>query len=186
MSRFPPPLRMPLLSIDPGKNALGWAYAGDSGHILCAGVVRSETPTQVGGDDVAMVARHVLGQLRLALGGLPPAASLVIEKMRVYPGPQGAKTNPNDLIDLSYLSGGVHMLPEVRADVQVVLVEPRDWKGQIPKEKMVEHRIKPSLSVFERKLVEASMQHVPDHLKHNGWDGVGLNLWGMQRLRGPS
>ena len=186
MSRIPPELPRPLLSIDPGKNALGWAYSEGHGHVVCAGVVRSETPTQAGGDDIAQVAQHVLRQLQLELRRLPPIAALVIEKMRVYPGPAGAKTNPNDLIDLSYLSGGVHMLPEVPVNVRAVLVEPKDWKGQIPKETMVEYRIKPSLSDFEQKLVKASMQHVPEGLKHNGWDAVGLNLWGMKRLRGPS
>lgn len=186
MSRIPPELPRPLLAIDPGKNALGWAYVEGGGHIVCAGVVRSEKSTQVGGDDIAQVAQYVLRQLQIVLRQLPPIAALVIEKMRVYPGPKGAQTNPNDLIDLSYLSGGVHMLPEVPVDVRAVLVEPKDWKGQVPKEKMVEYRIKPSLSPFEQQLVKASMQTVPEHLKHNGWDAVGIALWGMKRLRGPS
>jgi hypothetical protein len=171
------------LAIDPGKNALGWAFFGDAGYLYAAGVVRSATPSTPGGDDTAEVARHILRQLLAAISPLPsPVRSLVVEKMKIYPGPQ-QKGDQNDLIDLAYISGGVHALPPVWNAERVTLVHPHAWKGQVPKKKIMQGRIERSLTELEAKLVRATLQTTPDGLRHNGWDAVGIGLWAQQRLR---
>lgn len=167
---------LPLLAIDPGKRALGWAYIGSAGFLVAAGVVRSSE------EDTATVARQMMQGLRGALAGLPAAASLVVEEMQVYKGPQ-QKGDPNDLIALAYISGGVHTLPDVKPDAELVLVKPHRWKGQVP-EDIMQKRIEDSLSQLERQLAVASLQSVPAALRHNGWDGIGIAMWGLGRLHG--
>lgn len=172
----------PILAIDPGKNALGWAFFGDAGYLYAAGVVRSAAASTPGGDDTAEVARYLMRQLLAAITPLPsPVRSLVVEKMKIYPGPQ-QKGDQNDLIDLAYISGGVHMLPPVWNAERVTLVHPHAWKGQVPKNIMQE-RIERSLTELEVKLVRATLQTTPEGLRHNGWDAVGIGLWAQRRLR---
>jgi hypothetical protein len=180
--RYPPStLALPILAIDPGKNALGWAYYGQLGFLLACGVVRSETPTTPGGDPVGPVAKHIHRQLHEQIAIYPPAAGLVIEKMKIYPGPH-AKGDPDDMIQLSYISGGVQNLPSCWG-AEPVLVEAHGWKGQVPKDIFQRDMIKPSLTSSEMALAEASMQAVPKSLKHNGWDAVGIGLWALRRIK---
>lgn len=176
------PLRTPLLAIDPGKNALGWAYYSGGGILMATGVVRAEhIPASVGGAAVTDVARHVLNELELLLCTFEPAAGLVVEQMQIYKGPQ-QKGDPNDLIELTYISGGVHRLPIVRRDAEHVLAVPHDWKGQAPKDVM-KTRIRDSLRDLERQLFAVSVQSVPASLQHNAWDAVGLGLWALKRAK---
>lgn len=167
--------RLPLLTIDPGKNALGWAYAGDAGFFVACGVVRAGEKEE----NIALVARLVMRALWDAIRHLPPAAHLVTEQMVVYPGPQ-SKGDPNDLIALSFISGGGHTL--VSPDATLELVQPRAWKGQVPKD-IMQKRIERSLEPLERQMVEASLQGVAPGLKHNGWDAVGIGVKALGRLR---
>lgn len=183
MSRYRTnPSRTPLLAVDPGKNALGWAYYSPGGILMATGVVRADhVAAGVGGAAVTDVARHVLNELELLLGTFEPAAGLVVEQMQVYRGPQ-QKGDPNDLIELSYISGGVHRLPVVRRDAEHLLVVPHDWKGQAKKDVM-QTRIRESLTDLERQLFAVSVQAVPASLQHNAWDAVGLGLWALKRAR---
>jgi hypothetical protein len=168
---------LPLLAIDPGKNALGWAYFGAGGFLVTAGVARSTKQDR----DVASIARELMKQLRGGLSGMGLVKAVVIEQMRVYPGPQ-QKGDQNDLMDLSYISGGVHMLSDVAEDAFLYLVPAREWKGQVPKNTMQE-RIERSLRDLEKSLVVATLQNVPEGIRHNGWDAVGIGLWAQGRLR---
>lgn len=180
--RFPPQsIMVPLVGIDPGKNALGWSYFGPQGLLMACGVCRSEKPTTPGGDPIGQVSRHVHRQLHEALMVLPAAASLVIEKMKIYSGPK-SHADPDDLLELSYISGGVQNLPSCWY-AEPTLVEPHGWKGQIPKDIFLKDMVKPALSPTEIHMAEASMQNVPKGLKHNGWDAVGIGLWALRRIR---
>lgn len=167
--------RLPLLAIDPGKNALGWAYFGPAGFLYACGVVRAGESEK----NIALVARLAINALRVAISGFPPAKHLVTEQMVVYPGPQ-QKGDPNDLIALSFIAGGGHTL--VALDAELELVEPRAWKGQVPKP-IMQDRISRSLTETERQMVAASLQGVAPSLRHNGWDAVGQGLHALGRLR---
>lgn len=172
----------PLMSIDPGKNALGWAYFGAGGFLTAAGVARTGTNHRPGGEDLGTVTRFLMRQLTEAWHGLMPARMIVIERMVVYKGPQ-QKGDPNDLIELSFISGAAVLQPAIAEDALLLVVPPREWKGQVPKETMVEHRIKPALQTLEYQLATASLQGTPDALKHNGWDAIGIGLWAQRRLK---
>ena len=63
----------PLMSIDPGKNALGWAYFGAGGFLTAAGVARTGTNHRPGGEDLGTVTRFLMRQLTEAWHGLMPA-----------------------------------------------------------------------------------------------------------------
>lgn len=167
---------LPLLAIDPGKRALGWAYFGSAGFLVACGVARSAE------ERTELVARDMMNGLRRALAGMPAAATLIVEEMQVYKGPQ-QKGDPNDLIALAYVSGGVHVLPDVKPDATLILVKPHAWKGQVP-EDIMQKRIEGSLAPLEKQLALASMQNVPTGLRHNGWDAVGIALFGCDRLFG--
>jgi hypothetical protein len=60
----------------------------------------------------------------------------------------------------------------------VELVQPRQWKGTVDKDVMIE-RIKTSLDLSEMKnvcLPKAKGLH------HNVWDAIGIGLWASGRL----
>jgi hypothetical protein len=166
---------MSLLVVDPGKNALGWAYFGDAGLLYACGVVRAGEHEE----NIALVARLVIMELHRAIESFPPAKRLVTEQMVVYPGPQ-QKGDPNDLIALSFISGGGHMLCAPAATLE--LVTPHEWKGQVPKD-IMQKRIERSLSLLEQQMVTASLQGVAPSLRHNAWDAVGIGLNALGRLR---
>ena len=166
---------LPLLTIDPGKNALGWSYFGTAGFLVACGVVRAGDEEK----NIALVARLVMMELHRAIGHLPTAKRLVTEQMVVYKGPQ-QKGDPNDLIALSFIAGGGHFL--CAPDAELELVQPARWKGQVPKD-IMQSRIERSLEPMERQLAEASLQSVPSGLKHNGWDAIGIALSSLDRLR---
>lgn len=163
-----------LLSLDPGKNALGWAYFGAAGLLYACGVVRAGEHEK----NIALVARLVIEAVRVAISTFPPAERLVTEQMFVYPGPQ--KIDLNDLIALSFISGGGHIL--VAPHAELTLVTPSAWKGQVPKP-IMQKRIEAKLSPLERQMAVASLQGVAPSLQHNGWDAVGIGLNALGRLR---
>lgn len=183
MSRIPPAgLRYPMLGVDPGKNALGWGYHGSAGFLVAGGVVRYESSGAPGGDQLADIARFLMRALYRDLAHLPPSNTLIVERMKIYPGPQ-QKGDQNDLLDLAYIGGGVHLLPVVSPDAVILTPTAHEWKGQLTKEMFLASRIKPNLSPIELQLAEVSLQSTPASLRHNGWDGMALPMWAGKRLR---
>lgn len=165
--------KLPLLVIDPGKNALGWAYFGDAGFCVAAGVVRAGED-----EETAYAARACMMALHKAIMHLPTAKRLVTEQMVVYPGPQ-SKSDPNDLITLTFIAGGGHFL--CAPDAELVLIKPAMWKGQVSKE-IVKQRMEKRLTPLESKLLEASLQSVVPSLRHNGIDAVSIGLVDLGRM----
>lgn len=91
---------------------------------------------------------------------------LVCEVPQVYP---RSKADPNDLIKLALLAGG---LVGQTVAVHKVLVKPREWKGQVPK-KIHNARTLAKLTPSELKLCGG--------LSHDEIDAVGLGLWYLGR-----
>lgn len=104
------------------------------------------------------------------------AVRVVIELPQVYQRQNMSKrkkgTDPNDLIQLAAVVGGVSLKFE---DVTTVL--PAAWKGQVPKEVMWGRALK-RLSATEVAIVPP----MTESLAHNMRDGIMLGLVALGRL----
>ena len=100
---------MTFLTIDPG-NDTGWCVLGERGEVLSCSV----------------------GHPIYRRGFVVPKAA-VIEKPKIYPA-RNSKGDPNDLITLALQVGGYRDVLKHLGIASVVLMEPREWKGTIPKE----------------------------------------------------
>lgn len=99
---------------------------------------------------------------------------VVIECPRIYPQAR-QKGDQNDLINLARVVGQL----ERWAECPVQIVYPRDWKGTVDPDVMID-RIKKRLTNIEGlqvRLPKAKSKH------HNVWDAVGINLWATGRLK---
>jgi len=149
-----------LIAIDPGKDC-GWAQFDDECLI--------ETKVRLVGCGLIQIsnAGRVYG---------PPSwdGVTIIEKPVVYP---RSKVNPNDLITLAILVGriiggrnGTHEL-----------VEPRTWKGTLDGDLMTV-RILQQLDEEERRVYFAATDKLPEGVRHNVIDAIGLGLHKLGRL----
>jgi len=103
-------------------------------------------------------------------------SKVIIEIPQIYPLRQskGGLRGQNILVDLAYSAGMVagHLCSEYK------VYRPREWKGQVPKDVMVE-RIKKRVTDKEK----ATMNLPKNKSKqHNVWDGVGVGLKYFGRL----
>lgn len=141
-----------VLSIDPGVHRVGLALFEDQGLAFAAMFPVPDGPFDY-----------------------PRAPRVLLEVPRIYPASR-QKGDPNDLLALARIVGRLqeHYLA---AGADVELVEPRTWKGTLPKEAMTE-RIRGRLSAAER----ARVAPVARSLEHNVLDAVGIGLHALGRL----
>ena len=151
-----------LVAVDPGVHACGVAVFLRGGQLERAAYV-----TCAGGGPVA-----VAGEVRDWFGSLV-ADRIVIERPQVYI-PRLMKGDPNDLINLAMVVGA--LLATLHGPGETVL--PASWKGQVPKDIMV-NRIKKRLAPEE--LARAMLPKTKD-LQHNVFDAIGIGLWAVGRL----
>lgn len=152
----------PFISIDPGhakSNGTGWAFFSN-GELLQAGLADSDEP------DFVLRCKEIVAQIPY------PQVPRVVERMRVYPGPQ-QKGDQNDLLDLSILVG------IIIANTPIVELYPaRSWKGQVDK-KIMQARI-------EKRLTSAEQARLPKMRSKDKYgsllEGIGLGLWIAKRL----
>jgi hypothetical protein len=81
--------------------------------------------------------------------------------------------NPNDIVKLASASGAYTALLQ-NAGFFVEWVEPRSWKGTVPKKIMVKRII--------AKLSEEEYANINHSKNHNLIDAVGVGLWKIKRL----
>lgn len=150
----------PVLAIDPGLDTgVSWSL--------------SRTYLAHGAADVATCGAAALGEFARHFPqgftrDAPPTA--VIEVPRVYP--EKREENPNDLITLA-IRVGVYVQTLQSMRWRVLGVEPREWKGQLPKQA---HHAR--LLRDHRGLAEAVAVNVEAESKrHNAYDAFGLLVW---------
>ena len=149
-----------IVSVDPGAKLAGVAIFND--ELVTAYLVK--------GNNALDTARSVWGSLAIYnAAGL----HLVIEKPQVYVQSK-QKGDANDLITLAIMVGALAS----HFDFDVTLYLPRQWKGQVPKDIMIE-RIKTKLSKDELSRIELPRVQ---SLHHNIWDSVGIGLHHQKRL----
>lgn len=154
---------MTLLSIDPGKKAIGWAMF-------------TENPLQKGGDLWAcgLVRGDDLKDLIKAIAScLVGARRAIIEIPQVYQQRHWGG-DPNDLIDVALVAGAV----AGRLLCPVEFVKPHAWKGT--RKKRICHALtRKTLTDDEWSIVESV--DAPSSLRHNVIDAVGIGLWRLKR-----
>jgi hypothetical protein len=156
-----------MLTIDPGLRTLGWAlWTGD--RLEAAGLVRRDTGGR-GPEQWAAMARGLYTSIT-PYRVLRPV-TLVCEIPQVY---RRGKCNPADLIELAGVVGACVGQLNVLSCEGVL---PAAWKGQVPK-RIHQKRILGRLGPEEAKVVTSIM---PEGLRHNAIDAVGIGLWKLQR-----
>lgn len=143
-----------LLAVDPGVDASGWAVF-IKGQLVSCGF----------DDNAVVVGRFVSGV----------SATLVIERPQADGRLKGV--DPQDVLDLS-LAVGVFLGAARALGLGVAAYQPREWKGQLPKEVTTE-RAKRLLAPYE-------LTRIPKLTKkkiHNTWDAIALGLFALKRKR---
>ena len=102
------------------------------------------------------------------------SSRIIGERQVVYPGARGLKTNPNDLLDLAMCAGAFFgaLCVEMRSNLR--LVEPAEWKAQVPKD-ICRRRIEAMLSPAEKSAIKKGGE------MHNVYDAIGIGLFGLGR-----
>jgi hypothetical protein len=170
------------LYIDPGVHALACAWFRDG--LLC---------------HLDMLPREAF-----MVQGKPSIETLVIERMRIYPGKAGKGEDPNDLIDVTQAAAFAEGAIVARGGPRAVWVYAADWKGQV--KKPIHHmRLWSVLTVEEREIlalaigmtevqIEKKIDEACKRLAitgkvtgyawsaHNLLDAVGIGLWDLKRV----
>lgn len=158
------------LAIDPGKKGHGLAiFDLNNGELLHAQLTNG-----LGGQAHPLL--ETLPELEPFFAS-SPGAELVIERPKIYDR-EHQKGDQRDLIDLAIVVGAIasRAAPQVGS---VLLVEPTQWKGNVPKN-VTEKRARKALSTDELETV-----NLPSAagLHHNVWDAVGIGLWRWEVIR---
>ena len=158
-----------LMAIDPGKRAIGVAFASDD-RLNSAELVRLKGRNR---NDLATDASE---------GGWCEeirTRRVIIEYPRVYPG--RGKVNPDDLLDMLAMSLIWAANATALFGTQYQFTRPAEWKGQTPKAVM-HRRIRARLDEKEKHTLDKNLLDVPRAMQHNVLDAVGILLWGLGRL----
>jgi hypothetical protein len=168
--------RIPLvvIGIDPGLKGHGYAMLDAlNGELLTAGFVRRSTKTNRGAKVWASLASSLVSSL-----GLYRADTVMVEQPRAY---AHHPADPNDLIEIA--CAGTYAAAAVvagsRSPCTFCSVEARRWKGQVPKDIMV-NRIRSKLTEAEVSRIDlpASKSYHPDV-----FDAVGIAKWAVSEDR---
>lgn len=148
------------VTIDPGLQT-GWAIWNVSGLVAC------------GLGDPRLHARHVVHSSNRSADTI---GDVWVESPVIYP---RSKARPADIMKLAREAGrwiGIYSTLGVEAH----LVEPAQWKGQVPKD--IHHaRVWAALTSAEQALVSVSVKVIAPSKRHNVLDAVGLGLWVAER-----
>ena len=168
-----------LIAVDPGLRGCGVAAGIDKQVTAAAYVISGADPT----DRRA----YLWGEMAVAVrawalyNGMAgrDECQLVIELPQVYKAShqRGQKigTNPQDLIELAAVVGGI----TERLNLKTTVYLPAEWKGQVPKS-IVHDRARARLSPTELVVVQKGLPRAS--LAHNVWDAVSLYLRHVGRL----
>jgi hypothetical protein len=165
-----------LVSCDPGIRVAGLAVFRD-GALAHAELLRNPAKKARGPEAwwaMAGVARSRVEALMLARTELSSEVhEFVVEVPQIYRFGK-VRVDPDDLIQLAGVGGAVGSVLRPRAATGYY---PRQWKGSVDKQVMVE-RILSRLSLAEKK----ALAPCPPSLAHNQVDAVGLGLYHLGRL----
>lgn len=166
-------MREIVLAVDPSVACTGAALFVD-GVLHACGIVPTKSD-----EPLELRVRRVACAFPSAPEARRPDV-LVIEYPQAYRRERGSKgEDPNDLIAVGCVAGAI--LATVRA-LQFHLIYPASWKGQVPKD-IHNERVRKRLAPDELRTLEAIR---PAGKAHNAIDAIGIGLWYLGRLPGPS
>lgn len=164
-----------LLSIDPSVRAAGIAIF-DRNKLVYTNVLRPSAVVQTmqGVSDVMDLAQEAWEK---TMGVSFSPETLVVELPQIYQQAQ-LKGDPNDLIPLAIMAG---RLWERFKPKNMMLPLPKEWKGQRPKDVVTAATLS-KLCKREIEIFNDDLIRVPNGLRHNAMDAIGLGLWSLKRL----
>jgi hypothetical protein len=142
-----------LVSIDPAKATVWWAYWNESARLEKCGRLKIKSPYQV----AQWFGHHY------------PQTVLAIEKPMIRKAGRFGQARPSDIIDLAVAVGWCQAAPWL----EVVEYLPNQWKGQLSKH-MSNSRTHNALSRMELDVVAKAK--VPQSLLHNIYDAIGIGI----------
>ena len=153
-------------AIDPGINGTGWAFwEGDRRRPQAVGVIPAVR--HAADDPLANVCRQVARSVKTVIalsGGLDKGVHVYIEMPMMMTNAAGIAAQKGAVYKLTFLVGYISCIVHPCA---VFEVQPRQWKGQLPKS-IVEDRIRTTLGSRVCKQL---------NIRTHAWDAVGLGLW---------
>jgi hypothetical protein len=162
-----------LLSVDPGKHDAGVAFFVDG--VLAD--VAFLSPPGGGPYEVARTVASWAARCMMNLGDPSGRVNLLIcEGQQIYRGGRVGKQDPNDLLPLAQVVGGV--MARVEAFERRVIL-PKDWTGGIPKPVRQRHFLS-GASEWERSQLLAIK---PATKRHNVVDAVMMGAYVLGRLK---
>jgi hypothetical protein len=166
-----------ILAVDPGVRGCGVSLfeGGKLQGFTLKSAAYVRNPVNAGGDAFAAscMANAVYDWACYAAGDAGDLKHLVIEVPRVYPAAQ-QKGDQNDLISVALVAGAVAGRFRL-----VKTYYPRDWKGTIDADRLIEEWIKPRLSKIEWGAVTLP---TANSLAHNVFDAIGIGLKFVDRF----
>ena len=143
-----------MLSVDPGTKDMGWAlWQGD--RMVRCGIARGQDWIEA-----------VLNMPPLTVG------QLFIEDQQIY---RNSRINAHSLLSVARVVGAVVFYYNTPL---TVLVLPRAWKGQLPKE-VCGRRTISKLDPAEQAVLGKT--NYAKSIRHNLIDAIGIGLWGLGR-----
>ena len=145
-------IKRSIFGIDPGTNAMGVCWVDPFGKAQAVGVIKRPRHLKAGTDPLIVSKEMAALVWEWCLKNSPSSArvesQLVIERQAIYSKEQ-QKADPMDILKLAYLTGALSSYFD-----QIRSYEPRQWKGQAPKE-AIEARMRNKLSPTELRLLDA-------------------------------
>lgn len=113
------------------------------------------------------------------VAGMYGATEVVCELPQIYTA-STSKKNDTALIPIFLLTGFLMCCADGTPVSDFKTVQPRQWKGQQPKE-VTRHRVLQRLSQAEKEALDLGLIRVPKSLQHNVFDAVGIGLHSVGR-----
>lgn len=154
-----------VFSIDPGLSGTGWAYWLD-GVLLEVGIVHDKAKDDVLAARCAGIAEQFIGYIGPMRS---PDVDVFIEMPQAMANAKGIAAQAGAVYKLTFLVG---YLARAVYPCEVTVVQPIEWKGQLPKD-VVQRRVERILGVKTCRAL---------NIRSHVWDAVGIGLWAHGRL----
>lgn len=164
-----------IIAIDSGVHLCAWAHAYTNNGIPCKATTVSDVGVLKDNHDEGV---NALIRQFSALGRAYGPTIVIVEHPVIYP-VEKQKGDPNDIVRLAAVGGvvGTACIVGASSGCKLEFVEPRRWKGSVPKDIHNARIMQKHPEVIE--LVE----EIPKGQRHHVWDAVALAFWKAERIK---